>query len=42
VEVEPTGSPVEGRPSLRPLALVLGALGVLWLTAFALILVQLA
>ena len=42
VELPPIAPPIEERPSLRPLALVLGALAALWLTALALILVQLA
>jgi hypothetical protein len=42
MEVRPTASPLQERPSLRPLALLLGALGALWLVALGLIVAQLA
>jgi hypothetical protein len=42
VEVTQSTAPAETRPSLRPLALMLGALAALWLTALALIVAQIA
>jgi hypothetical protein len=42
VELRQPASRIEQRPSLRPLAVVLGALAAIWLTALGLILAQVA
>jgi hypothetical protein len=42
MEARPTASPMQERPSLRPLALLLGALVALWLAVLGLIVAQLA
>jgi hypothetical protein len=38
---QPSTSSIETRPSLRPLALLVGMLAAVWLAAFVLIVVQL-
>jgi hypothetical protein len=41
VELRPTVSPIEERPSLRPLAFLLGALALVWVLALGLIVAEL-
>jgi hypothetical protein len=41
VELPPSVSPIEQRPSLRPLALLLAALAAVWLAALGLIVARL-